>query len=306
MTNRERFHAVLNNKMPDDRLPVIEWAMWWRDRTVARWENDFGRELPYGDALFQFLGLDVHRQFWLNAAGPGCPKAPFHGAGILKTAAVVSGLAGCGKTSFLLDYFRDKKRFYFSFAGLEESIAERLFAEKISVIVGREIANWDEAFIALSKEYKYIVFDDLAPIASYKRFKNSFYENMLKDFQSRPLVFLISQPTDNLDRLADEFDQTNLNYFSIPEVIKLSPKLSKHDILGLCAVSGGITKILREYDEQKTFEDNLRHMLQPDSAFINFMPCLWFLSNLLYCTNVDSLTRIWVLWSQREARSLSV
>ena len=39
----------------------------------------------------------------------------------LKTVALVSGLAGCGKTMLLLDYFKNKKHFYFSFAGLEES-----------------------------------------------------------------------------------------------------------------------------------------------------------------------------------------
>ena len=41
-----------------------------------------------------------------------------------KTVCVVSGLMGCGKTTYLLNYFKDKRFFYFSFDGLEEGLAE--------------------------------------------------------------------------------------------------------------------------------------------------------------------------------------
>ena len=192
----------------------------------------------------------------------------------LKTVAVVSGLAGSGKTSLLLDYFKDKRCFYFSFAGLEESIAEKLFTDKVSMIAGKVIMNWDEAFAALSKKYKYIIFDDLTSISSYKHFNQSFYENMCRDFNTRPLVFLIAQPTDDLNGLADIFHEIAVSYFSLPETIKMFLPLSKFDILGLCSISGGILKIMREYDEYKTFEVNLYSMLQPDATFINFMPYL--------------------------------
>ena len=70
-----------------------------------------------------------------------------------------------------------------------------------------------EAFAALSKKYKYIIFDDLASVSSHKRFKSSFYENMYRDFSSRPLVFLIAQSTDDLTELADSFDKIGVSYF---------------------------------------------------------------------------------------------
>ena len=91
----------------------------------------------------------------------------------LKSAAVVSGHAGCGKTSLLLDHFKREKYFYFSFAGLEDNVAERLFTEKVSSVTTVNVGTWDEAFIALSQARKYIIFDDLAPIVSYKRFEKS-------------------------------------------------------------------------------------------------------------------------------------
>ena len=192
----------------------------------------------------------------------------------LKTVAVVSGLAGCGKTTLLLDYFKGKKHFYFSFDGLEESIAERLLAEKVAAGTGVAAMNWDEAFIALSNTYRYIILDDLAPLSSYKRFKSSFYEHMCRDFHSRPLVILIAQPTDNLSGLVDNYDHIRASYFSVPEVMKLFPTLSKFDILGLSAISGGIPKILTEYIPQISFEDNIRYMLRLDSAFCGSMPYL--------------------------------
>ena len=192
----------------------------------------------------------------------------------LKTVAVISGPAGCGKTTLLLDYFKNKRYFYFSFAGLDENIAERLLSEKISAAAGIAVKHWDGAFGALIRKYKYIIFDDLAYITNCARFRNSFYECMFQDFHSRPLVFLITQMISSLTGLADSFSVINMGYFSIPETMKLLPELSKHDILGLCAVSGGIPKIIQEYDVQRSFMENLLDFLSPSSAFIDFMPHL--------------------------------
>ena len=51
MTNRDRFLAVLNGKMPDDRLPVVEWASWW-DLTLNRWHGEGLDPALTGDELF--------------------------------------------------------------------------------------------------------------------------------------------------------------------------------------------------------------------------------------------------------------
>jgi len=192
----------------------------------------------------------------------------------LKTVAVVSGLSGCGKTTLILDCFKDKRCFYFSFAGLEESIAEKLFANKVTMATGKSAKRWDDAFRELSDKYKFIILDDLSSVSSYKRFINSFFENICKDFNTRPLVFLLAQPTDNIDGLADNYHCIGVSFFSIPECIKVFPSLSKFDTLGLCVASGGIPKILKEYDEEKAFEDNMRALLVGSSVFVEFMPNL--------------------------------
>ena len=83
MTNLERFQAVLSHRMPDDRLPVIEWASWW-DLTLNRWHGEGLDPSLSGDALFEALNLDVHRQYWLKDTAPGCPQPAHHGAAIME------------------------------------------------------------------------------------------------------------------------------------------------------------------------------------------------------------------------------
>jgi len=190
----------------------------------------------------------------------------------LKTVCVVSGPAGCGKTTYVLNYFKGKEYFYFSFAGLGEELAEKLFAEAVSDKCGVTVSGWAEAFKKLSSEYKFVLLDDLASLANYKRFKEAFYDNMFPDIHTRPFVLLITNPTEDVGGLADRYVKTKLDYFSIPEVMKLCPKLSKINILGLCALSGGIPAILNEYSPEIDFEGNVRKWLKPSSTFVAHMP----------------------------------
>ena len=56
MTNRERFHAVMNGDPAVDRCPALEWATWW-DKTIAEWEDG---GIPRGmdsSALYRYWRL---------------------------------------------------------------------------------------------------------------------------------------------------------------------------------------------------------------------------------------------------------
>jgi len=65
MNNRDRIVNTLNFKMPDDRLPMIEWAGWW-DKTLARFRNEgVPADIP-PDEVREYLGLDMVRQFWIS------------------------------------------------------------------------------------------------------------------------------------------------------------------------------------------------------------------------------------------------
>jgi hypothetical protein len=83
MNHVERFRAVMSFQ-PVDRLPCIEWAVWW-DQTIDRW---VAQGLPTRDwyAIYDYLGLDPYFQHWFGAQGPTCPHPVHHGAGIIATA----------------------------------------------------------------------------------------------------------------------------------------------------------------------------------------------------------------------------
>jgi hypothetical protein len=83
MTPRERFTAVLNGALPDDRLPMVEWAAWW-DKTVDRWKTEgFPDSLSWEESL-QYFGLDELHSI---GAAPAVPPAASHGAPVINSEA---------------------------------------------------------------------------------------------------------------------------------------------------------------------------------------------------------------------------
>jgi hypothetical protein len=84
MNTRERFRAIMNFE-PFDRLPLLEWAIWW-DQTIDRWHGEgLPPEVTDRYAICRHFGLDMYRQDWFAACGPDCPQPKSHGAGIIET-----------------------------------------------------------------------------------------------------------------------------------------------------------------------------------------------------------------------------
>lgn len=82
MTNRERFRAVFNFELPDDRLPAIEWASWWWDRTIMEWQKQgLPANLGFHD-IAPYFGLDQHYQFWFPHRSADCPQPKSFGGSI--------------------------------------------------------------------------------------------------------------------------------------------------------------------------------------------------------------------------------
>ncbi len=68
MKNRDRIVNTLNFILPDDRLPMIEWAGWW-DKTQARFQKEGIPEYLSREEIREYLGLDMLRQFWISPKG---------------------------------------------------------------------------------------------------------------------------------------------------------------------------------------------------------------------------------------------
>ncbi len=83
-TVRSRFQKVMRGEMPEDRLPLTEWAVWW-DRTIERWRGEGLPEDLDGHGIKRFFGLDVDYQHWFSQMLPGAPGAPVrHGQGWIR------------------------------------------------------------------------------------------------------------------------------------------------------------------------------------------------------------------------------
>ncbi len=83
MTARERFRRAVSFERAD-RLPVIEWAMWW-DVTVDRWLKEgleIREESPYTqcERIKRALDLDLDMQFWMDPVPEAALKSARHGA----------------------------------------------------------------------------------------------------------------------------------------------------------------------------------------------------------------------------------
>lgn len=82
MNHVERFRAVMNFQSVD-RLPRIEWAMWW-DKTIRRW---YGEGLPKNFAesdifaIAEYVGLDPYIQFWFSTTESNIEAAQHHTEG---------------------------------------------------------------------------------------------------------------------------------------------------------------------------------------------------------------------------------
>lgn len=62
------------NFQPFDRLPILEWAPWWKD-TIARWHQEgLPRELTDGDEIRRHFGLDIYRAGGVAINLPEAPK----------------------------------------------------------------------------------------------------------------------------------------------------------------------------------------------------------------------------------------
>lgn len=83
MNTRERFRAVTTFKA-FDRLPILEWALWW-DKTIDRWHGE-GLPATLTDRyeICRHFGQDVYCQGWFSPMAPTCPRPSAHGHGIIE------------------------------------------------------------------------------------------------------------------------------------------------------------------------------------------------------------------------------
>jgi hypothetical protein len=85
-TVRSRVRKVLHGELPEDRLPVIEWAGWWT-QTTDRWRQEGVPAELDCHGIKRHFGLDMDYQTWFPSLAPGVkPRRDGHGAPYIDSA----------------------------------------------------------------------------------------------------------------------------------------------------------------------------------------------------------------------------
>lgn len=184
------------------------------------------------------------------------------------------GISGTGKTQLALNYAQNtKSNMYFSFRGLDNRTALTQFRSTFSAWCDLSSASsWSETFQLLvpffKKHYTRIVLDDLEHSKSESEVIAAI-EQLSESLTDMKNLFLLPC------RCESSFGKHEL--FRVPlytasDIKNYDQKMSVVDIARLCAVTGGLSALLNDYDENKPFFDNLNGWLSTDSLLYRLMP----------------------------------
>ena len=184
------------------------------------------------------------------------------------------GISGTGKTQLALSYAQNTKcSMYFSFRGLDHRTALAQFKRTFSEWGDLSSAeSWDEAFQCLvpffKKHYTRIILDDLEHSKSESEVIAAI-EQLSESLTDMKNLFLLPC------RCESSFGKHEL--FRVPlytssDIKKHAQKMSAVDIARLCAVTGGLSALLNNYDANKSFSDNLNDWISTDSMLYRLMP----------------------------------
>jgi hypothetical protein len=180
-------------------------------------------------------------------------------------AVFVSGLPGSGKTFAALEFCtKHKENLYFSFKNLDTAFALRVFCNAHTEIFG-DSESWFAFFECLkaygNKKHPLFFFDN----AGERNDKDNFYEalNSFLESDSKTTVVLLGRPWEAPPIPCRE---VGINFFSMPKLADVC-SLPDETAAKLYCLTGAIPALLSLYDDEQSFEDNVRAFLSTDSTF---------------------------------------
>ena len=180
-------------------------------------------------------------------------------------AVFVSGLPGSGKTFAALQFCAEhKESLYSSFKNLDTAFALRVFCNAHTEIFGA-CESWKDFFGCLkhygNKKHPLVFFDN----AGERNDKNDFYAalNSFLESDSKITVVLLGRPWEAPPIPCRE---VGINFFSMPRLADVC-SLPDETAAKLYCLTGAIPALLSLYDDELSFEDNVRTFLRADSAF---------------------------------------
>ena len=184
------------------------------------------------------------------------------------------GISGTGKTQLAISFAQNTKcSMYFSFRGLDHRTALAQFKSTFSVWGDLSSAtSWKEAFQCLvpffKKHYTKIVLDDLEHSKSESEVITAI-EQLSESLADMKNLFLLPC---RCETSFGKHELYRVPLYTSADIKKHAQKMSAVDTARLCAVTGGLSALLNDYDETRSFSDNLNDLISTDSMLYRLMP----------------------------------
>lgn len=166
------------------------------------------------------------------------------------------GKSGMGKTFLAQSYLEAYGGQYFSFRNLDAAFAPQIFRPGCKL--------WREFFaeIGETKNRPVIFFDDVDDRNDKEEFLNA-----LPELAGKAYVVLLVR---NQMELPFPFDVIQMTAMTVPLLLAENEAQAPLDALRATAITDGIPELVRLYDFQKSFTENLLTLFMQDSAYFRY------------------------------------
>jgi hypothetical protein len=231
LKHSERFKAVMR-KQPVDRLPRIEWAVWW-DKTIERWHKEgLPEDLTDRYELYKYFGLDLYYQQWIKPRSQQLPEPQQKGHGII---------------SSFDDYNKYKKLLYPPLGTMLESIESWLWAQERDecvVWITLEGFFWWPRYLFGIEPHMYAFYDNAELMHQINK--------DLVDFNIKAIHQICVKNPPTFMTFAEDMSYNKgpmlskklFNDFIAPYYRQIIPVLKEHDIVVILDSDGDVSELI--------------------------------------------------------------
>ncbi len=188
----------------------------------------------------------------------------------------VIGEPRSGKTSLVLKAYENRSDLcYFSFKGLSENYARKMFAECVERYIGikAESNNWGDIFETMkhlsSWHYKIFILDDIQETENYKGFVEAFEEFRFAPDRDNIFICLVGEKLPI--GITKSVYPYQVHHLSLTDVHKMLPKMDAQNSLLVSTATGGIPELVRLFSDYDSFNEAVVDLIHIGSPLMNYM-----------------------------------
>jgi hypothetical protein len=231
MNHVERFRAVMRFE-PVDRLPRIEWAMWW-DETIANWKGQgLPAELETVFEISEYFGLDPYQQFWFSTTDPTIEAVQHHVEGIV---------------SNMDDYLRIRPQLFPDHSRAIESMqpwAKRQADGEVVVWITLEGFYWFPRTLMGFTKLSYAFYDQQELLHQINQDLLEFNLRLLDQIQQVCIPTFATIAEDMSYNHGPMISEKHYDEFIAPYYRRIIPRLRSWDVVPLVDTDGDITRMV--------------------------------------------------------------